>query len=601
MKLFSGKFAAGLAAAMILAAPFAAGALTADDIQVQIKALMQQITELQLKIKTLQTTSVSVDPATSISAIAGATTPASNYRICALLNRNLSVGSQGDDVSGLQEFLYQQKILTVTPTGYFGSLTADAVRRWQANEGVSVVGSFGPMSRDRIKVWCGGNGGSSNTERFSASPTRGNAPLAVVFDTWLSGFRINTVSYNIDYGDGSTEPATNCYAPADGCLSAGQNTHTYTANGTYTATLNKVTNNCPAGAQCFVGPTTEVVAKQQINVGVQTQSSNFSADPMNGGAPLSVGFTYQPGEENGQYYIEYGDGSGEQMTFQQIYCIRAPCISPFIAKHVYKNVGTYTANVSRYVACLYSNPRCMIAQPAPLAQLQITVTGASTDPSADRRCKAWYDGCNTCSRNSADSPAMCTLKACIQGAMARPYCTAYFDDSTANKLPTISGFSGPTSLALNTSGTWTINASDPEGGTLSYSVWWGDENVYAPSYLTTAGAARDFIQSTTFTHAYANAGTYTVTIVARDSAGQEAKSSSTVKVGSDAVACTMEYAPVCGRPAGCANTCAPGMACPAICQLYPAQTYSNRCALNAAGATVLYSGQCTSINSYNYQ
>lgn len=59
------------------------------------------------------------------------------------------------------------------------------------------------------------------------------------------------------------------------------------------------------------------------------------------------------------------------------------------------------------------------------------------------------------------------------------------------------------------------------------------------------------------------------------------------------VACTMEYAPVCGRPSGCANTCPSGAVCAAICQLYPAQTYGNRCALNTSGAQLLHEGECT--------
>src|SRR6185369_4297975 len=123
--------------------------------------------------------------------------------------------------------------------------------------------------------------------------------------------------------------------------------------------------------------------------------------------------------------------------------------------------------------------------------------------------------------------------------------------TSGNKPPVISGFSGPTTLSLNSTGTWTINASDPEGGQLSYQVWWGDENVYAPM-MNAAGTARDFVQTTTFTHAYANAGTYTVTMLVHDSAGQEAKTSTTVNVGNNGVACTEQYAPVCGRPTGCA-------------------------------------------------
>lgn len=263
----------------------------------------------------------------------------------------------------------------------------------------------------------------------------------------------------------------------------------------------------------------------------------FSASPQQGPAPLRVDFTYQPNEEGGQYYIDFGDGQGQLMDMHQIYCIRAPCISPQAAFHTYASAGVYTASVSRYIACLYTNPRCMIAQPPPLAQTTVIV------------------------RSASDS----------------------------NLPPVVSSFSGPTTLAINAVGTWSIQASDPENGQLTYQVWWGDENIYAPS-MSSALGANVFVQTTTFTHSYAYAGTYTVSIAVRDATGKEARTSSTVNVGATPVACTMQYDPVCGQP--------PEPACrysiPACMMMTPGpQTYGNLCMLNAAGATFLYRGECT--------
>ncbi|MEM2138023.1 MAG: hypothetical protein QW568_02955, partial [Candidatus Anstonellaceae archaeon] len=45
----------------------------------------------------------------------------------------------------------------------------------------------------------------------------------------------------------------------------------------------------------------------------------------------------------------------------------------------------------------------------------------------------------------------------------------------ANRAPAISSFSPPSSLKVGETGTWKITASDPEGGSLSYSILWGDE------------------------------------------------------------------------------------------------------------------------------
>lgn len=199
----------------------------------------------------------------------------------------------------------------------------------------------------------------------------------------------------------------------------------------------------------------------------------------------------------------------------------------------------------------------------------------TTNPANDPNCKSWYDGCNTCSRSYYGGTGMCTMMACF--TQGTPYCREYFSGSstTTNRPPVISSFSGPTTLAVNQQGTWSIQASDPENGQLTYSVTWGDEYTYAYAQASSYYAS-SFTQSTTFTHTYATAGTYTVTVTVRDSSGQSAQSTSTVRVGSNTV-CTQEYSPVCGQ-----------MGYP----YYTQQTYSNTCYMNAAGATLVHYGVC---------
>ncbi|MDO8619805.1 MAG: PKD domain-containing protein [bacterium] len=82
--------------------------------------------------------------------------------------------------------------------------------------------------------------------------------------------------------------------------------------------------------------------------------------------------------------------------------------------------------------------------------------------------------------------------------------------NVGSNVPVISGVSGPQTLGVNQEGTWTIKASSANGGNLSYSVVWGDENVY-PS--VTSHAMRNVYsqQSATFSHSYLQAGTYTPT------------------------------------------------------------------------------------------
>ncbi len=73
-------------------------------------------------------------------------TPATPYAMG--LTRELERGSEGSDVKALQEFL--AKDTEVYPeglaTGYYGNLTVQAVRRFQAKYGISQVGRVGPMT-----------------------------------------------------------------------------------------------------------------------------------------------------------------------------------------------------------------------------------------------------------------------------------------------------------------------------------------------------------------------------------------------------------------------------------------------------------------------
>ncbi len=129
---------------------------------------------------------------------------------------------------------------------------------------------------------------------FSASPTSGSAPLAVVFSSNVGGgITPYRVDYTIDYGDGVREAAANCYAPSDYCISPGKNTHTYTNTGTYTATLTMTKyNNCQATGDSVCAAwvsSTGTLGTVTITVGGSSGTPTISLSAPSAGTSIAIG------------------------------------------------------------------------------------------------------------------------------------------------------------------------------------------------------------------------------------------------------------------------------------------------------------------------
>lgn len=160
--------------------PLAARALSADDINAQIQALMQQISSLQSNLSTsgaqpVQTssnvalpsawqptqTTASQGPQETNLSIVSVTTGSSSY--CPSFSRNLSRGANGTEVLSLQRFLLGQGLLTADSlTGYFGAQTEGALQQWQAKYNIVSSGSpsttgfgaLGPKTMRLISLNC---------------------------------------------------------------------------------------------------------------------------------------------------------------------------------------------------------------------------------------------------------------------------------------------------------------------------------------------------------------------------------------------------------------------------------------------------------------
>lgn len=148
---------------------------TLSDLQAQVAALLGQLAALRAQIGQIVTSSTSsrgmggVMPGGMGSPTAAINpgsimmvNPSSTQPMCIQLSRNLSLGSEGSDVSNLQSMLSQQPAIYPSGevTGYFGPLTQAAVVKFQETDGItsSSVGFVGPLTRNFFMRRCGGPG-----------------------------------------------------------------------------------------------------------------------------------------------------------------------------------------------------------------------------------------------------------------------------------------------------------------------------------------------------------------------------------------------------------------------------------------------------------
>lgn len=187
------------------------------ELQTQIQDLLKQVQSLQQQVTALKV-ELGQQPETAAPAVPPE------------LTRNLSRGSSGDDIRGLQEFLSQDKEIYPEGlvTGYFGPLTEAAVKRWQEKNGVESAGAIGPKTIARFNELRGPTAtpaipaqsiGLTGTTTVPAVP----AQLAT---TTVVRPRSDSCAASYNYCVGPGECSANryywcrnsCYGSADACL-----------------------------------------------------------------------------------------------------------------------------------------------------------------------------------------------------------------------------------------------------------------------------------------------------------------------------------------------------------------------------------------------
>lgn len=154
------------------ALPLSANALTAADIQLLADMGIIEADKVDAALALLEDDASDDD-----------TNPTSFVLNCSVFARDVAIGSDGSDVTHLQQFLIDEGYLTLpddTESGYFGALTQSALAAYQADAGITpAVGYFGALTRAHLlrekcptpQAQVGNTRGSESTGAYSGTIT----------------------------------------------------------------------------------------------------------------------------------------------------------------------------------------------------------------------------------------------------------------------------------------------------------------------------------------------------------------------------------------------------------------------------------------------
>src|SRR3989344_217809 len=204
-----------------------------------------------------------------------------------------------------------------------------------------------------------------------------------------------------------------------------------------------------------------------------------------------------------QGFKVYSPSTGETWIPGQTYKIACNQIWPTIAPTMtgsantsFAPIGAVRTTLHKYISCLYDNPQvaCLMAEPMPYVISEKTDNDGIFEWTIPDDIAAQYQGKVIINVSASDGGFSGNSGVFTIGK----------GTSGQNLPPVVSGVSGPTSLKSGETGTWTVKAYDPENGSLSYSVLWGDEAVVTP-YAGVAPKEMSVQNTATFTHVYNSA------------------------------------------------------------------------------------------------
>ncbi len=257
----------------------------------------------------------------------------------------------------------------------------------------------------------------------------------------------------------------------------------------------------------YVGPLT----RARLNGGNDSRGNSLRIISPNGGETLTKGNQYtitwtgSPGilNQTGDIWLQSYIPPCAEAT-NGIRCMIAVRAPEVIAKNVSLNSLSYIWNVGRILSNATCGNQAIACAPS--------IDGTAVVGDGQYKVRICPTGSNVC--DSSDNYFQIT-------------------SGVTTGAPVINGIDAPTTLTVGQTGTWNVRASDPQNQTLSYSVDWGDMSACYNRYCATNAAmpsVSSYQQSSTFTHSFANAGTFTVRFTVKNNSGQSVQTSSTVVV-----------------------------------------------------------------------
>ncbi len=325
------------------ALPVHAQTLNTDDIFARINQLLARVQTLQAELSALQGNQAQGPVQGTFATPSPHDTP--RVEVCTqTLSSTLGYGDRGQSVTALQQYLRGTGDYTYPEiTGYYGSVTQEAVQRWQARRGIVASGTpattgygrVGPQTRAAINSDCGDIVRDPVLSRpLVVTPEIGQVPLDVVTTFSVAGS--SCASYALDWGDGTPALAFDA-GVGDTCtrdIAHKRATHTYANGGVYRVTL-----------RATQGPlaTAGLVGETFVSVGAPAPGG-ISLSPTSGLTPFTTSVTFPvQGSQCTSYRVNWDDGVRDEYEATSTVC-NAKTGTQAVS-HTYTNPGTYNVTL----------------------------------------------------------------------------------------------------------------------------------------------------------------------------------------------------------------------------------------------------------------